>query len=305
MPRIHATAIIEGGVQIGADVEVGPWSYLRGHVVLGDGARVGAQCEIDGSIGVKVGAGAEIESGARLLGDIVIDSEAKIERQALITGRLRLGRAARIGPMSCICGNVEIGEETRVYNHSSFGNSAQDPGHPIPQGRIVIGKRNIIREFCTIHLPAILAETRLGDECYIMSSCHVNHDSQIGRGVKMATGTALGGFAIIDDYAYLGINSIIHQRVFVGAYTMIGMNSSITRHVPPFALTIGTSFSRVNRFGLERHGFTDADIAQVEHYYADGGKTRVENDHLRAYLERFAVEHTSKVMVPKFGGANL
>ena len=301
MSRIPPTAIVEGDVQIGSDVEIGPWSYLRGHVVLGDGARIGAHCEIDGTIGIEIGAAAEIESGVRILGDVVLDDSAKIEMQAVVNGRLRLGRAARIGPMSHLCGDVEIGEETRIYNHCSFGNSAQDPGHPIPQGRIVIGKRNMIREFCTVHLPAILPETRIGDDCYIMSSCHINHDSQLGCGVKMATGAAMGGFAIIDDYAYLGINSIIHQRVFVGAYTMIGMNGSITRHVPPFALTIGTRFCRVNRFGLERRGFADADIAQVERYYADGGQTRVENDHLRGYLERFAADHTTKVMTPKFG----
>jgi UDP-N-acetylglucosamine acyltransferase len=48
MANIHATAIVEPGAELGADVEVGPYSIVRANVVIGAGTIVGPHCVIEG-----------------------------------------------------------------------------------------------------------------------------------------------------------------------------------------------------------------------------------------------------------------
>ena len=40
MAKIHPTAIVEDGAQLGADVEVGPYAHVGPNVRLGDGTVV-------------------------------------------------------------------------------------------------------------------------------------------------------------------------------------------------------------------------------------------------------------------------
>lgn len=53
--KIHATAIVEDGARLGADVEIGPYARIGRDVVLGDGTTVGQGAIIDGhtTIGSK------------------------------------------------------------------------------------------------------------------------------------------------------------------------------------------------------------------------------------------------------------
>ena len=44
MPKIHASAIVEDGATLGADVEIGPYSLVGARVRLGDGVRTRVAC---------------------------------------------------------------------------------------------------------------------------------------------------------------------------------------------------------------------------------------------------------------------
>lgn len=48
MTDIHPTALLEGDVELGQDVTVGPYSVLLGPLVVGDRASIGAHCKIGG-----------------------------------------------------------------------------------------------------------------------------------------------------------------------------------------------------------------------------------------------------------------
>ncbi len=58
MSNIHATAVIEDGATIGADVTIGPFSVIGPEVVLGDGVRLESHVVVAGD--TKVGAGTHI-----------------------------------------------------------------------------------------------------------------------------------------------------------------------------------------------------------------------------------------------------
>jgi UDP-N-acetylglucosamine acyltransferase len=48
--RIHPTAIVEDGAQIGAEVEVGPYAIIGSGAVIGDRCRIQAHAVIEGSV---------------------------------------------------------------------------------------------------------------------------------------------------------------------------------------------------------------------------------------------------------------
>jgi UDP-N-acetylglucosamine acyltransferase len=48
MSRIHPTAIVHDGAQLGADVEIGPYSIVGPHVSLADGVRLQSHVVIEG-----------------------------------------------------------------------------------------------------------------------------------------------------------------------------------------------------------------------------------------------------------------
>ena len=48
MTKIHPTAIVEDGAQLGADVEIGPYAHIGPYVKLGDGTSVGQGAIVDG-----------------------------------------------------------------------------------------------------------------------------------------------------------------------------------------------------------------------------------------------------------------
>jgi UDP-N-acetylglucosamine acyltransferase len=72
--------------------------------------------------------------------------------------------------------------------------------------------------------------------------------------------------------ANLGLNVSVHQRRSIGALTMVGMGTPVTRDIPPFATAYGTPprVHGVNRFGMARAGVAEDDIAAVEKLFAGG-----------------------------------
>ena len=64
--------------------------------------------------------------------------------------------------------------------------------------------------------------------------------------------------------------SIFHQRIAVGDLCMIGMNETVTRHVPPFAVLADGRFLKINTRGLSLNGRTQAEIREIENRYRRG-----------------------------------
>ena len=44
--RVHPTAIVHAGAQIGKDVEIGPYAIIEEHVIIGDRCRIDAHAVI-------------------------------------------------------------------------------------------------------------------------------------------------------------------------------------------------------------------------------------------------------------------
>ena len=133
---------------------------------------------------------------------------------------------------------------------------------------MVIGRRNIFREFVTIHRGTRGGGgiTRIGDRNLFMAYAHVAHDCQIGTETIFANGATLAGHVLVEDYATIGAFSGVHQFCRVGRHAFIGGYSVVTKDALPFAKTVGNRarIYGLNTIGLMRRGFPPDVISKLK-----------------------------------------
>ena len=128
---------------------------------------------------------------------------------------------------------------------------------------IVIGSRNIIREYAQIH-QGWKARTTVGDDAFVMNQCYIAHDCTVGDGVTLASSVLLAGHVQVGEGANLGLGTAVHQFREIGRGSMVGMASAVTRDVPPFAKVYGNpaSVRGANVVGMQAIG-VDAEVIRV------------------------------------------
>jgi UDP-N-acetylglucosamine acyltransferase len=124
----------------------------------------------------------------------------------------------------------------------------------------VIGSRNRIREFVTIHRGTEGGGmvTRIGDDNLVMAYAHIAHDADIHDHVILGNGVTLAGHVAIGDYAVISAFSGVHQFCRIGRHSYVGGYSVVTQDVLPFSMTVSEREIRTfgaNKTGLERRGF--------------------------------------------------
>jgi UDP-N-acetylglucosamine acyltransferase len=209
----------------------------------------------------------------------------KIHQSALVHPAAKLGKNIEIGPHVTIGEEVEIGDNTRVaenvtickwtkigsdnviHHNASIGLPPQDLGYKGEKNKIVIGDRNVIREFVTIHLPSGEGkQTVIGNDNYLMVHAHVPHNCCIGNHTVIGGYVGLAGYTRVDDYAIIGGLSGVHQFCRIGKMAMIGGQSKIIQDIPPFMLADGVpaQIRAVNAIGLSRRGVSSEAVAEIK-----------------------------------------
>ncbi len=180
-----------------------------------------------------------------------------------------------IGPFVVITGDARIGDGNWIGAGVVIGASPEVRSFDHRGGQsagVVIGSRNVIREYAQIH-GGLKKPTVVGDDSFLMNQVYIAHDGSLGHGVTMASSVLLAGHVTVGDGANLGLGSKVHQFRTIGAGTMVGMGSVVTRDLPPFAMAYGSP-ARVhgaNRVGLERQGVDAASVAAIHDAYTSGG----------------------------------
>lgn len=201
---------------------------------------------------------AVIEEGA------VIGPDCEIGPFCLVGPNVRLGKRVTLKSHVVVTGNTEVGDETTIFQFASIGEVPQDLKYKGEDSRLVIGKRNRIREYVTMNLGTEGGGglTSIGDDCLLMASAHVAHDVQIGNRVILVNSVAVAGHCHIDDDVIIGGLSGIHQWVRIGRGAIIGALSMVTADVLPHALVQGprAELDGLNLVGLKRKGVAREDI---------------------------------------------
>ena len=196
-----------------------------------------------------------------------LDSSVEVGAYSLIGPHVKIGAGTVVGPHVVIEGHTTIGRDNRFFQFNSIGAGNQDRKYGGEATTLVIGDRNIVREFCTLHNGTVQdrAETRIGDDNLIMAYCHVAHDVVIGNQCTLANGATLAGHVQIGDWATIGGLTGVLQRMRIGAHAMVGFQAHVSLDVPPFMTVDGNPLTvrAVNLVGLKRRDFSDEQIKVV------------------------------------------
>ena len=216
-------------MSIAATARIHPSSVVDPGAVIGDRVEIGPFCVV----------GPEVSLGA----DVVLKSHV------------------------VVTGQTEIGEGCVLFPGAVVGEIPQDLKFKGEKTRLVVGKRNRIREGATMNTGTEGGGgvTRVGDDCLFMTGAHVGHDVQVGNRVILANQAALAGHCIIADDVIIGGLSGIHQFVRIGRGAIIGAVTMVTNDVMPYGLVQAPrgELDGLNLVGLKRRGVDRSDITAL------------------------------------------
>jgi UDP-N-acetylglucosamine acyltransferase len=212
-----------------------------------------------------------------------------IHPSAIVSPGARIGRDCLIGPYVTIGDHVELGDRVHIESHCvidgcttisddshiypfvSIGLPPQDLKFAGEETQTVIGRRNRIREFVTIHRGTKGGGgiTQIGDDCFLMAQAHVAHDCVIGNQVIMANAATLAGHVAVHDRANIGAYSGVHQFCRIGREAYVGGYSVVVKDALPFALTVGNHAKcyGLNKVGARRRGYSRETIDALHHAF--------------------------------------
>ncbi|PYR62333.1 MAG: hypothetical protein DMF91_07330 [Acidobacteria bacterium] len=260
--------------------QVVPGDRLRLEISLGRRRASLARAQASAYVGDQVVAEAELLLG--LIADkttidptAIVDPRAWIGQgttigpHAVVGPHVRLGANCRVGASAVVDGWTEIGDDTEIYPFASIGQVPQDLKFRGEQTRLTIGRRNIFREFVTIHRGTRGGGglTSIGDRNVFMAYVHVAHDCHVGSDTIFGNTATLGGHVTVEDFANISAGSGVHQFCRVGRHAFIGGYSVVTKDALPYARTVGSRPARIfgtNTIGLMRRGFPPDVITKLK-----------------------------------------
>jgi len=204
----------------------------------------------------------------------IVDPSAKIADDvsigpfSVIGADVQIDSGTTVAPHVVINGPTKIGKDNRIFQFASVGEKPQDLKFNDEPTELIVGDRNTIREYVTLHrgTPTGGNVTKIGNDNLFMASSHVAHDCIVGNHVILANATALAGHVIVDDYAILGGYTTVHQFTRIGAHAFTGFSTAIDRDVLPFFTVAGNRARAVgiNKEGLKRRGFSAETIRALQ-----------------------------------------
>lgn len=168
MRRIHPTAIIEKGAELGADVEIGPYAVVGPHVRLGDGTRLLPHAIVTGR--TVLGARNVVASFAVLGGDPQIRKagDGSGERGVFLAGDDNVFREhvtvnvssgpspTTIGSKNLFMAGCHVAHDVVIGSHCVVANGVQLAGHVVVADWVTFGG-----------LAAVAQHARIGESAFV------------------------------------------------------------------------------------------------------------------------------------------
>ncbi|MES3019097.1 MAG: acyl-ACP--UDP-N-acetylglucosamine O-acyltransferase [Bacteroidota bacterium] len=208
---------------------------------------------------------AYIHPQAKIAENVVIEPFVTIYKDVVI------GEGTWIGSNVTIMDGARIGKNCRIFPGAVISAQPQDLKYKGEASTVTIGDNTIIRECVTLNRGTALDKntTTIGANCLLMAYVHVAHDCVIGDNVIIANSVQLAGHIEVQDFAFIGGASAVHQFVSIGAHSIISGGSLVRKDVPPYtkAGREPLSYVGINSVGLRRRGFSSEQIYEIQDIY--------------------------------------
>ena len=189
-----------------------------------------------------------------------IADDVEIGPFTVVGPHCKIGPGNRIDNNVTLYANVELGEANQIYPGTVIGGIPQDKKYCGESSRVVIGARNVIREYVTINSGTKLGDghTGIGSRNLIMAGCHIAHDCVLRDDITIANNVLLGGHVKVESFASFGGLAAVHHFVTIGTHAFVGGLTRVIQDVPPYMLVEGnpSKIRTVNKVGLKRRGFS-------------------------------------------------
>jgi UDP-N-acetylglucosamine acyltransferase len=172
---IHPTALVDPLAQLGADVEIGPFSIVKAGATIGDRTRVlshafiasacdiGPDCEIH--MGTVLGHTPQIRGIAPPWGRLVIGAGNIVREQVTIHAASKPGQATRLGSGNFLLAGCHVAHDCQIGDNNVIANGALLAGH------VVLGSRAFVSGNAGVH-----QFVRIGDLAMIGGKARVSKD---------------------------------------------------------------------------------------------------------------------------------
>ncbi len=197
---VHPSASLAPGLQLPADVSVGPYAVVDERVQAGPGVWIDA--------GAVIGAGCVLGAGCHIYPRAVLYPGVELGARAVVHAGAVLGSDG--------CGYVR---------DPATGAYTQFP----QQGRLVIEDDVEIGANTTVDRGA-LGETRIGRGTKIDNLVHIGHNVAVGADVVIAAQTGVSGSSRIGDGAVVAGQVGIADHVEIGAGAVLGAQCGVPSH---------------------------------------------------------------------------
>ena len=158
---IDATAVIDAGAEIAADVSIGPYTVIGANVAIETGTRIGPHVVITGH--TRIGRDNTVHPFASI-GDDPQDKKYSGEPTRLEIGdrntirefvTINRGTAqdegvTRLGDDNWIMAYVHIAHDCQVGNQTIFANNASLAGHVTIGDYVILGGFTLVYQFCSL-----------------------------------------------------------------------------------------------------------------------------------------------------------
>jgi len=188
-------------------IDVGrPWDLLRANAALLAPLKGANHADVDG--------------GATLVGEVLVEAGARVRRGAYIEGPTVIGPDSEIGPNCYIRPATTIGPKAKVGNACEVKNSILMAGAHVPHQNYV--GDSILGERCNLGAGTKVANLRL-DEALIRV---------VWKGSEVDTGLRKLGVIMGDDVK-VGINASIDAGTIIGEESFLGPGSHARGNIAP------------------------------------------------------------------------
>jgi UDP-N-acetylglucosamine acyltransferase len=167
--KIHPTAIIEAGAQLGAGVELGAYAFVGPQVTLGAGVCVHHHASVEGN--TVLGGRCEVFPYA-CIGGKTQDQKYAGGRPGLRIGDRNVfreyvtihcatndGDFTRLGSDNLLLANCHVAHDCVLGDHIVMSNGAVLAGHVTLENHVLIGGYGGIHQFCRVGAYAMLSAT--------------------------------------------------------------------------------------------------------------------------------------------------
>ena len=167
--KIHPTAIIESGAELGAGVELGAYAYVGPKVILGEGTRLHHHASVEGN--TVLGQRCEVFPYACIGGKtqdlkfaggdpgLRIGERNVFREYVTIHCATNEGAITRVGSGNVLLASCHVAHDCVLGDDIVMSNGAVLAGHVVLENNVVIGGYGGIHQFCRVGAYAMLSAT--------------------------------------------------------------------------------------------------------------------------------------------------